>query len=88
MALAEVRKFPVFFPASREFGLKKSSHETASTATKSWKFSLFRFVSEQVQFQFPRLNPRPRPQPTYARQTRVRRPKILRPSPKWFARMG
>jgi hypothetical protein len=29
---AECVIFPVFFPVSREFGLEKSSHETASTA--------------------------------------------------------
>jgi hypothetical protein len=32
---AECVIFPVFFPVSREFGLEKSSHETASTATQS-----------------------------------------------------
>jgi hypothetical protein len=43
MASTEDIKFPVFFPVSREFGLEKSSHETASTASQYWYFSFIPF---------------------------------------------
>jgi hypothetical protein len=41
MASTEDTKFPVFFPVSREFGWRRSSHGTASTASQSCYFSLF-----------------------------------------------
>jgi hypothetical protein len=89
MAHTKGTKFPDFFPVSRESGVEKSSHETASTATQSGKFALFQFLSEKVwfQFQFPRLTPRSRLRPTRGRQVKVRRRKILRLSRRWLARM-